>query len=98
MWSRADASAHLALLRSPLVQLLRKSPTLLVWGDRGTLSHRRDQEIALSAIRDSTLAVYEGGGHALHWEQPARFAADLVAFVQAKVDERLRRPLAQPHI
>ena len=26
------------------------------------------------------LRVYEGGGHALHWERPDRFAADLVEF------------------
>jgi pimeloyl-ACP methyl ester carboxylesterase len=26
--------------------------------------------------------VYAGGGHALHWEEPRRFAADLVAFVE----------------
>lgn len=28
------------------------------------------------------LLVYENAGHALHWEDPARFAADLVAFVE----------------
>ena len=26
------------------------------------------------------LLVYEGAGHAMHWEQPERFAADLVEF------------------
>jgi pimeloyl-ACP methyl ester carboxylesterase len=26
--------------------------------------------------------VYEGAGHELHWEEPKRFAADLVAFAQ----------------
>jgi hypothetical protein len=24
--------------------------------------------------------MYESAGHALHWEEPERFAADLVAF------------------
>lgn len=27
-----------------------------------------------------TSIVYEKAGHALHWEEPERFAADLVAF------------------
>jgi pimeloyl-ACP methyl ester carboxylesterase len=27
--------------------------------------------------------VYEDAGHALHWEEPECFAADLVAFVQS---------------
>jgi len=29
------------------------------------------------------LLVYHGAGHALHWEEPARFAADLAAFTES---------------
>lgn len=57
------------------------APTLCVWGDRDTFPQRADQDRFLAAIRNSRLLVYEGAGHALHWEEPARFAADLVAFV-----------------
>jgi pimeloyl-ACP methyl ester carboxylesterase len=29
--------------------------------------------------------VYPGAGHALHWEKPDRFAADLTAFAESLV-------------
>ena len=28
----------------------------------------------------SQLKVYAGGGHAMHWEEPGRFAADVAEF------------------
>ena len=34
-----------------------------------------------SALPNSSLLVYEQVGHALHWEQPQRFANDLADFV-----------------
>jgi len=57
--------------------------TLLVWGDRDAMAPRGDQYVALGAVPSATLTVYEGTGHAVHWEQPERFARDLVAFVAA---------------
>lgn len=57
-------------------------PTLCVWGDRDAFPQRSDQDQFLASIRRSRLKVYEGAGHALHWEEPARFAADLTAFVE----------------
>ena len=60
-----------------------RGPTLIVWGDRDALSPRRDQDALLTTISGSRLVVYEGAGHALHWEQPERFAADLVAFAKS---------------
>jgi hypothetical protein len=33
------------------------------------------------------VVVYPGAGHAFHWEEPARFAADLMAFT-----DKLGRP------
>ena len=41
---------------------------------------RRPEWTLLARIPGAELRVYEGGGHALHWERPARFAGDLVAF------------------
>jgi non-heme chloroperoxidase len=61
------------------------APTLLCWGERDAFVPRADQDELLSRIPDAELRVYEGGGHALHWERPARFAADLVEFVAARV-------------
>ena len=57
--------------------------TLLVWGDLDAMVPRGDQCAALGVLPMATLTVYEGTGHAVHWEQPERFARDLVAFVAA---------------
>jgi pimeloyl-ACP methyl ester carboxylesterase len=56
------------------------APTLLLWGERDALTPRQDQEVLLRRIPGARLRVYEGTGHGLHWEQPARFAAELAAF------------------
>lgn len=58
------------------------APTLIVWGDRDAFCPRADQFALRAAIPAADLAVYEGAGHALHWEEPARFAADLARFVE----------------
>jgi pimeloyl-ACP methyl ester carboxylesterase len=58
-----------------------QAPTLIVWGARDAFCSRRDQDALLTVIAGSRLVVYESAGHALHWEEPERFAADLVAFV-----------------
>jgi pimeloyl-ACP methyl ester carboxylesterase len=60
-----------------------RAATLLVWGDRDALCPRRDQDALLTKIAGSRLEVYEGAGHGLHWEQPERFAADIVAFARS---------------
>jgi pimeloyl-ACP methyl ester carboxylesterase len=57
-------------------------PTLIIWGDQDTIHPRSEQEALAMAIADAQLVVYAGAGHALHWEEPARFAADLVAFIK----------------
>jgi non-heme chloroperoxidase len=58
-----------------------KAPTLIVWGDQDTLTGS-EQEALAAAIAGSQLLVYPGAGHGLHWEEPARFAADLVTFTE----------------
>jgi non-heme chloroperoxidase len=57
-----------------------EAPALLVWGDRDGLATRAEQDWLLEVIPDARLEVYEGTGHALHWEEPRRFAARLAAF------------------
>jgi len=59
------------------------APTLVLWGDRDGLARRADQEVLVAGIAGSRLEIYEGTGHALHWEEPERFAAELTAFVEA---------------
>jgi pimeloyl-ACP methyl ester carboxylesterase len=56
------------------------APTLLVYGDQDTLISRSEQDVLLETLPDARLEVYEGVGHALHWEEPDRFAADVAAF------------------
>lgn len=58
-------------------------PTLVAWGDHDALFPRGDQDALVAAIAGSRLVVYAGAGHALHWEEPARFASDLMTFVEA---------------
>jgi len=57
-----------------------KVPTLLLWGDQDGMLTRADQDGLLAGIRGSKLIVYPGTGHALHWEEPVRFARDLATF------------------
>jgi pimeloyl-ACP methyl ester carboxylesterase len=56
-------------------------PTLIIWGDKDAYCPKDDQLLLNSALGNSTLLVYEGTGHANHWEEPERFANDLIEFV-----------------
>ena len=56
-------------------------PTLIIWGDKDAYCPREDQLLLNKAIRNSKLLVYEGTGHANHWEEPPRFANDVSEFV-----------------
>jgi non-heme chloroperoxidase len=60
-----------------------KAPTLIIWGARDTFCPRQEQDTLLRAIPSARLMVYENAGHALHWEEPERFAADLADFVKS---------------
>ncbi len=59
-----------------------KAPTLIVWGDQDAFLPRSDQEALAAAIKGSRLLVYPGAGHTFYWEEPARIASDLVAFIE----------------
>jgi pimeloyl-ACP methyl ester carboxylesterase len=59
-----------------------KVPTLLFWGDQDSIFHRDDQKTLLETIPHATLKTYPGTGHALHWEEPAHFTRDLLAFMR----------------
>lgn len=59
-----------------------KKPTLIFWGDKDLFALRVDQDMLHGAIPGSVLVVYEGTGHAVHWEEPGRFAWDLASFIK----------------
>lgn len=65
-----------------------KSPTLIVWGSKDAFCSRRDQDALAAAIAGSKLAVYDDAGHALHWEEPERFASDLVTFTESLLKKK----------
>lgn len=62
-----------------------KVPTLIIWGGQDGIHPRSEQEALTAAIEDSQLVVYPGAGHGFHWEEPERFAAGLVAFIENRV-------------
>lgn len=58
------------------------APTIVQWGaEDGVFGGRAQQDRLLELIPGARLTVYEGVGHAPHWEDPERFAADLAAFL-----------------
>lgn len=59
-----------------------KARTLIVWGDKDAILPRSDQEKMTSVIPDSQLIVYPGAGHGFYWEEPDRFASDLISFLK----------------
>jgi pimeloyl-ACP methyl ester carboxylesterase len=63
-----------------------RAPTLVLWGDGDPFLPRSDQQALAGAIPGARLLVYPGAGHAFYWEEPARAAADLAAFVRGLAD------------
>jgi non-heme chloroperoxidase len=64
-------------------------PALLIWGDRDALVTRAEQDRLVETIPQARLTVYEGTGHAVHWEEPQRFAAQLAAFALTQGRSRM---------
>lgn len=57
-------------------------PTLIVWGDEDAFCLRADQETLVRAFKNAELLTYTGIGHAVHWEEPVRFATDFAAWAE----------------
>lgn len=70
--------------RNDLKQI--KTPALILWGEKDNFFSLADQEILAAGIEDAKLLVYEGTGHALHWEKPARFTDDLLHFIKTSLN------------
>lgn len=71
-WKDADLAERLGHLRIPV---------LILWGEKDNFAPGADQYLLNNSLRNSKLEIYKGTGHALHWEEPQRFADDLIGFV-----------------
>jgi non-heme chloroperoxidase len=82
--ARVWKATFAALLKEDTVQELDTitAPTLLIWGSKDAFCTRDDQDTLMEAIPGSRLAVYSDTGHAVHWEEPDRFAADFTTFAR----------------
>ena len=60
------------------------APTLLLWGERDGVFDRAAQDALLRGVAGASLRVYADTGHALHWEEPARFARDVTQFLAGR--------------
>jgi non-heme chloroperoxidase len=58
------------------------APTHIIWGDQDGLVGRAEQRALAAAIPGATLNIHEGAGHAPHWENPGRVAAEVVAWMR----------------
>ena len=63
--------------------LTARMPTLIVWGDRGTMIPVSHAHAAHEAIPGSRLEIIEGAGHFPHVEEPLRFVEVLSEFMRS---------------
>lgn len=75
-WKKND---YLATLQS------FDKPALIIWGDKDLYSPKDDQLLLNKTMRNSQLLIFEGTGHANQWEEPERFAKNLVQFINSSV-------------
>jgi non-heme chloroperoxidase len=69
--------------------------TLLLWGDKDEICTRTDQDALRAGITNSRLVVHRSAGHGLHWEEPARVAAEIATFVSASLSGLSRVPTSR---
>ena len=84
MPAAAFKSAFAGMMRADFRDELKKIkvPVLIFWGDKDNMCSLRDEEQLLKGIANAKFMIYENTGHALHWEEPARFANDLSSFIR----------------
>jgi pimeloyl-ACP methyl ester carboxylesterase len=72
-----------AMCRYPLRDRLEKvsCPTFIVWGDKDRLVPVKDAFVFEKLIPDARVVVYKDTGHVTMMERPARFNADVRAFL-----------------
>ena len=82
--ARVWKDAFAGLMQADYVKQLKdiNAPVLIVWGDKDNFCSRADQDVFVRGLKHSRFIIYQGTGHALHWEEPRQFAADLTEFVK----------------
>ena len=55
-------------------------PVLILWGDLDNIAQRTEQESVTAALPNSNLLIFEGHGHAVHWEAPDLIAREIETF------------------
>ena len=60
-----------------------EAPALLIAAGRDPFSRRQERDLLASRLRRATVIDYPDTGHAVHWEEPARVAADIARFLAA---------------
>ena len=85
-----------AMCRYPLRDRLEKisCPTLIVWGDKDLLVPVKDASTFEQLIPDSRKIIYKDTGHVSMMERPARFNADVRAFLEEAPGEKQPAPEA----
>ena len=58
-------------------------PVLIFWGSNDSICLRVGQERFIQNLKSVKHIVYDGTGHALHWEEPEPFAADVTTFINS---------------
>jgi len=64
------------------------APALLIWGDADGLVGSEMQDELTALLPGATLVELAGVGHTPRWEDPARFAANVAAFVEQALPAR----------
>lgn len=83
-----------AMLSYPLRDRLEKiaCPTFIVWGDKDILVPVKDASEFERLIPDSRKVIYKDTGHVPMFERPARFNADVHAFLTEQPGEEALAP------
>jgi pimeloyl-ACP methyl ester carboxylesterase len=84
---KLDAATWKAVLRGLMSYVAAEAsidlPVLVLGGDRDAVFSAPEQRALVERLPNATLRLFEGVGHTPHWEDPQRFASELLAVVGA---------------
>jgi len=68
-------------------------PVLIFWGSNDSICLKPGQKRVIQNLKNAKLIVYDGTGHALHWEEPNRFVNDVTKFVNSLNNKTEKSPI-----